>query len=171
MQARRNDPMKRSIFSLASLSLVALSLLASAHSAAASEQVPFRGRLEGTVERSGSPPVITVLVDATGSASQLGRFVVSIPHEVILADRTATGFYHFMAANGDTLTAEFTGLSTPVAGTTLLYIVETATITGGTGRFAGATGTFSVERLYDAAAGTTIGSFGGTISAGGVRKR
>ena len=48
-----------------------------------------------------------------------------------------------------------------------LYIVETATITGGTGRFAGATGSFVCERLYDIAGGTTIGSFDGTISAPG----
>ena len=45
-----------------------------------------------------------------------------------------------------------------------LVIVETATITGGTGRFAGATGSFVVERLYDIVGGTTIGSFDGTIS-------
>jgi len=42
--------------------------------------------------------------------------------------------------------------------------VEIATITGGTGRFANATGGFVCERLYDNAAGTTIGYFDGTIS-------
>jgi hypothetical protein len=48
----------------------------------------------------------------------------------------------------------------------VLYIEETATITGGTGRFAGATGSFTAERLYDMVAGTTIGSFEGTIALG-----
>jgi hypothetical protein len=41
--------------------------------------------------------------------------------------------------------------------------VETATVTGGTGRFAGATGSFICERLFDTIAGTTAGSFEGTI--------
>jgi hypothetical protein len=42
--------------------------------------------------------------------------------------------------------------------------VERATIMGGTGRFAGASGNFVVERLYNIGAGTTAGSFVGTIS-------
>jgi hypothetical protein len=71
-----------------------------------------------------------------------------------------------VAANGDTLTAEFTGVSSS-AGPGFLYIVETATITGGTGRFAGATGSFVCERLFDMEAGTTIGAFDGTISHAG----
>jgi len=60
--------------------------------------------------------------------------------------------------------AEFTGIATPTATPGVLYIEETATITGGTGRFANATGSFSVERWYDTIAATTIGSFEGTIS-------
>jgi hypothetical protein len=43
---------------------------------------------------------------------------------------------------------------------------DTATIKGGTGRFAGATGGFIAERVVDTAAGTTTGSFEGTISRG-----
>jgi hypothetical protein len=40
----------------------------------------------------------------------------------------------------------------------------TATITGGTGRFAGATGSFVGDRLVDMAHGTVTESFDGTIS-------
>jgi hypothetical protein len=76
------------------------------------------------------------------------------------------GSYEFTAANGDTVYAEFTGIATPTAVPGVLYIEETATITGGTGRFAGATGSFTAERLYDMVAGTTIGSFEGTIALG-----
>jgi hypothetical protein len=47
-------------------------------------------------------------------------------------------------------------------------IVESATIVGGTGRFGGATGSFTMERLFDSIAGTTTGSFEGTISMRGV---
>ena len=45
----------------------------------------------------------------------------------------------------------------------LAAIVETDTITGGTGRFAGATGSFTVERLLDQATGISSGSFTGGI--------
>jgi hypothetical protein len=81
----------------------------------------------------------------------------------VVTPPNAEGSYQFVAANGDALVAEFEGVSAPVA-PGFLYIVETATITGGTGRFAGATGTFVCERLYDISAGTTIGSFKGIIS-------
>ena len=88
-----------------------------------------------------------------------------------LATRTATGTYQFTAANGDMLTATFTGHSRPSPATpSVLLIVETATITGGTGRFAGATGSFTVQRSYDTVAGTTTGSFDGVISWAGAAK-
>jgi hypothetical protein len=48
--------------------------------------------------------------------------------------------------------------------------VETATITGGTGRFASASGTFTAERVVDLATTLTTGSFEGSISSpGGVK--
>ena len=105
-----------------------------------------------------------MLVEAAGNATQLGQFALAIPHLVDRVARTAVGSYHFTAANGDTLSADFTGQSMPTATLGVLSIVETATITGGTGRFAGATGSFTCERLYDTITGTTIGSFEGTIS-------
>lgn len=57
------------------------------------------------------------------------------------------------AAHGDKLCAEFTGMATPTATPGVLPIEETASITGGTGRFAGATGSFTSELLYDTLAG------------------
>ena len=87
--------------------------------------------------------------------------------------RTSYGSYQFVAANGDTLSADFTGQITPIAGGNAA--VNIATITGGTGRFAGATGSFTDEHvaLVDPATGirTVIGSFEGTISSPGAAKR
>jgi hypothetical protein len=108
--------------------------------------------------------VVLVDVDATGNATHLGRYSLAIPHVVDMATRTAAGTYEFVAANGDTLIAEFTGFAMPTATPGVLVIVETATITGGTGRFAGASGGFICERQFDAIAGTTVGYFEGTIS-------
>jgi hypothetical protein len=151
---------------VASLVLGVLAAIGFADAAVAGDLVPFRGVLEGTVTRSLPPPPIHVDIAAVGTATQLGLFVVDIPHDVVPPN--AVGTYHFVAADGDELTATFTGVSAP-ADPGFLYIVETATITGGTGRFAGATGFFVCERLYDIAGGTTLGSFEGVISTAGNR--
>ena len=130
-------------------------------------EVPFKGTLEGTVTTTPlAPPFVSARVESTGNATQLGQFTLEIPHVVNRADRTAVGTYEFTAANGDRLSAGFIGKATPTATPGILYIEETATITGGTGRFAGATGSFTAERMFDTVAGTTSGSFNGTISSG-----
>jgi hypothetical protein len=129
--------------------------------------VPFKGNLDGDVSHT---PVDArtdfVLVEAAGTATHLGRFSVEVPHFVDTPTRTAAGYYVFTAANGDRLTAEFTGQASPTATPGVIAIVETAVIAGGTGRFKRATGRFVVERLYDRVAGTTAGSFEGAVSLG-----
>ncbi len=129
------------------------------------QEVPFKGRLEGSFTITPlTPPFLSVSLEGTGNATHLGRFTVEIPHVVNATNRTSTGTYEFTAANGDTLTAGFTGQASLTATPGVLSVVETATITGGTGRFAGATGSFTVERLVEQVAGLTTGSFEGTIS-------
>jgi hypothetical protein len=158
-------------YSPAGLVLAAAAVLALADPAAAAEPVPFKGSLEGDVTHTPvDPQTDYVVVEATGTATQLGRFAVTVPHLVDLPTRTAAGYYEFTAANGDKLIAWFTGQASPTETPGVIAIVETATIDPdhSTGRFAGATGNFLVERLFDRIAGTTVGSFEGTISRGVV---
>jgi hypothetical protein len=150
--------------SAASLTLAVVVVLGLSGPVAAGEQVPFKGSLEGDVAITPlAPPFVAVNIEGSGKASHLGKFTVDIPHVVNRTNSTAIGTYEFTAANGDTLSASFTGQGTPSATPGVLAIVETATITGGTGRFAGATGSFTVKRLFDTVAGTTAGSFMGAI--------
>jgi hypothetical protein len=159
--------MKRYSFA-AGLALAVLVILGLTGPAAAQQQVPFKGSFEGDVTVTPlAPPFLQVDVEAMGKATHLGKFTLDIPHVVNRANGTAIGSYEFTAANGDTVFADFTGQATPIGGG-VLYIEETATITGGTGRFAGATGSFTVERWFDTIAGTTIASFEGTISSPGT---
>jgi hypothetical protein len=135
----------------------------------AAQDVPFKGTLEGTVTVTPlEPPLASVVISATGQATDLGRFSLLVPHTVDHSTATAEGTYTFTAANGDVLTAHFTGQAqrTP----SVISIVEHAAITGGTGRFEGATGSFTAERLYYPTTGITNGSFEGTISTTGSGK-
>jgi hypothetical protein len=158
--------MKRFRFT-AGLVLAVFVVLRLAGPAAAAEQVPFGGKLEGDVNLTPAPPLLLEDIDGMGTATQLGHFMLDVRLVVDPATRTAVGVYGFTAANGDTLYAEFTGQATPTEIPGVLYIEESAIITGGTGRFAGATGSFIAKRWSNPIAGTMVGSFEGTISAPG----
>ena len=155
--------------SIARLPLALLAVLALAGPAAAErqgKQVPFRGRLEGIVATVTplTPPFVAVNIEGSGNATQLGRFDVSISLVANAADGTAVGTYLFTAANGDTLTADYTENFAPTDVPGVFSDVITATITGGTGRFAGATGSFVSDRVADHVTGIVSDSFEGTIS-------
>lgn len=157
----------------AGLALAVLVVLGLAAPVAARDQVPFKGRFElnGGIVTPVAPPIVSVEIDGTGNATQLGQFTVSVPHLVNRSTGMLVGSYEFTAANGDTLTADFVGQAVPSGVPGVLFVVEAATITGGTGRFTGATGSFTTERLVDTTTGTVIGSFVGTISSPGASKR
>jgi hypothetical protein len=78
------------------------------------------------------------------------------------------GTYTIASANGDRLFVDVIGHSAPVE-PGILLVVEEAIITGGTGRFTGASGAFTVTRLLIQSEGITFGSFSGTISRPGAR--
>ena len=128
--------------------------------------VPFKGSLEG---RYGTPtgqfPVIHESIVSTGQATHLGRYTLEIAETVNLLQASATGTFTFTAADGDTVYGSFIGHAQVGP---LVAIVEEATVLGGTGRFSGATGSFSIDRLFDPVNRTTTGSFEGTISSAGA---
>jgi|GEM_PF-503198 len=135
---------------------------------AAGEQVPFKGSLEGVdIATAVTPPFVSTQVTATGNASHLGNFTFTELVTVDTRTRIGTGTFLLTAANGDTVFGTSSGQATLIA-PTVLTIKENMVITGGTGRFAGATGTFTVTRLKDTITGVTTGSFTGTISAPGA---
>ena len=143
---------------------------------AAAGLLPFKGTLEGRhISRTPlAPPFVFDRFEAEGQATQLGQFALVIEATVNFGARpvTGTGTYTFTAANGDRLVAGHTGFSALV-GPGVVLITEHAVIDPdrSTGRFAGAEGTFTVERLADAATGVggvTVGTVEGTISVPGL---
>lgn len=155
--------------SATSLALVVLVVLGLAGPVVAQQQVPFRGRYQGSFTSTPIPGTPTALVVARGigQATHLGRFGFDFPLRVNLATQTGSGTYTFTAANGDRVFAAVVAQSRLLPNG-LRHVAETGTITGGTGRFAGATGSFVGERLLDRATGKVIGYFNGTISSPGA---
>jgi len=159
----------------ASISLAVAAMLLTAGlavPAAALNQVPFKGSIQGheTSTPQGGPPPTTLVVDgsATGIATLVGQFSFTYELTVNLANGTSTGSARLIAANGDSVYTTIAGSLELTATPGVASITEINTITGGTGRFAGAQGSFTVERLLNLATGFTSGSFHGTITSPGA---
>ena len=104
-------------------------------------------------------------LDGTGTATHLGRFTLSADFTVTRATGNATGTATWTAANGDQIRVSVVGHGDIVVFPTVT-ITETHTITGGTGRFADASGKITIERSADIVTGLSSGSLSGTINLG-----
>ncbi len=156
----------------ASFALAILCALGLAVPVSAGEPLPFQGSLAGLhASRTPlDPPFVFDVFETAGQATQLGQFDMVIEAVVDFGTFPVTGVgtLTFTAANGDELVANSTGSSALIV-PGLVLITELAVIDPdrSTGRFAGATGSFTVKRQADAATGVggvTSGSFAGTIS-------
>jgi hypothetical protein len=124
--------------------------------------VPFRGTIQGVDTDVVTFPILSVDGSGAGVATHLGAFTVSwlATVDISIDPSPSTGTFEFIAANGDHIFTNIAGEGTGVA---VAQITECATITDGTGRFAGTTETFTIRRIVDLASGSTSGVFGGII--------
>ena len=159
------------------LPMAAMILTVLAIPAAAGDLVPFKGALQGK-DKDGAFnfPILQVATSGTGTATHLGEFSFTQEAAVNVTAGTDTGSAHWIAANGDSIDTTFNGSGGPTdappacpgLGESFLRITEIHTITGGTGRFAGAQGSFIVERQASPVTFKTCGSFHGTITSPGA---
>lgn len=140
---------------------LAVSLASVAVSAVAAE-TPFKGKVNAVETGQVVFPTRFLDREGTGTATHLGRFTEHVVMQINLPTMSSTGTATFTAANGDTLTANVVGQATRT-GPTVLSIVEAYTITGGTGRFADATGTFTLQSTLEQTTGVSTGTFRGAI--------
>ena len=152
--------MRRLFFALCAVSTVALALIATSAVAAAT---PFKGTVHAVEANQLVFPVLSVNRTGTGNATHLGKFTEHVTLQVNVTTRSSTGAATFTAANGDTLTTTVAGQATLTSTPGVITVVEVYTITGGTGRFAGATGRFTLENILNQATGASSGTFSGAI--------
>ena len=130
-------------------------------------RMPFSGTIEASESHLlfGAPPFLFyVNGGGTLTTTQLGEFTVVYTGMVDFASRGGNGGYRIIAADGDTIFTYSWGQASVTADPTVVSIVETNTITGGTGRYDDARGSFIVNRLANRITGVTSGSFDGTIT-------
>jgi hypothetical protein len=150
---------------VAPLLLGILTGLVYAAPAAAKHPVPFKGSLQAVETNQLDAPNLTLFVAGSGSghATHLGQFSFAYEVAVSLVSGSGPASIQLVAANGDTISATGFGQGSPTVTPNVAMIVETYTITGGTGRFEGASGSFIVTRQVNQVTGVTFGTFDGSI--------
>jgi len=154
------------------LVLTALTLLPLAYPAMAKDQVPFKGVEVGALSFvSFDFPFSTILCTAEGDATYLGHYAVTGILVVNVLTATATGTFTMTAANGDKLFSTMQGSVVQPQET-----LDTHTVTGGTGIFERATGSWVLDSHFaflfgDVSSDPYVGVLEGTISSPGANKK
>ena len=148
------------------LTLLLLIVLASTTIAApsAERQLLFKGSMQAVETHVVTFPTFTLDATGSGNATQLGLFTMSFQGQVFIPTLSGTTTATLVAADGSSLSADGVGQGTPTENPDFVSIVENYTITGGTGRFAGASGSFTVERMIQRSTGISSGTMNGTIA-------
>jgi hypothetical protein len=131
--------------------------------AAAEKQWRLKGSLEANETSTLAFPTLSVTGTGSGHATHLGRFTITYQVSVDIRTGAGVASVQLVAANGDSLLAAGTGQSTPTGTPGVVQIEEQYTVTGGTGRFAGARANFTVERLLNRPTGISSGTLTGDI--------
>jgi hypothetical protein len=162
--------MKKTTRSNIYLPMAALILTAAiAIPAAAQHQVPFKGTMQADeIHTHTSPTTAVITGSGTGIATHVGKFSLTY---VLTASAglNDTGSATLVAANGDSIYLTIAG-SAALTAPGVISVLETWTVTGGTGRFTGAQGSFIAERLdfFLEVPIFSSGTFLGTITSPGA---
>ena len=157
--------MKKTFASItfALLLIIVLASTVFAAPGASERELLLKGSVKTTETQQVAFPTITVNGTGSGNATQLGLYTLSYQGQLNIPTLSATTSATLIAADGSSLFGQGTGQGTPTTTPGIVSIVETYTITGGTGRFEGATGNFTVERLIDRSTLISSGTIRGTI--------
>ena len=127
--------------------------------------VPFKGTYTNTHQTLQPPPMFQQKVTGKGNATHLGASSFEAITNVKVtppAPFAVSGTRTLTAANGDQLFTKFTGISTPLSpGVSRANLHDV--ITGGTGRFQAASGSFDAVAISDQVTATFEVTFDGYI--------
>ena len=135
--------MKRQLYGFKLLAAVLAAFTLCGTATAGKPLVPFKGQSTGVITTLGFDPelgVVSLRSEGQGDATHLGRFTVTNEVSIYVFTPTgvAIGNWIYLTENGDKLFVHMVGSGGPDP----LHGIGTFTITGGTGRFRGASGSY-----------------------------
>lgn len=166
-----------------SLAVVAVlvALIAVPGQASAGSLVPFRATFANTNTMAPCPPnapvpSFCVALAGSGHATHMGKIQDSGFVVVNLASNCGPGCvtdfvsHTVTAANGDQIMLESTGKNSATPDPTIRSRTGTYVVTGGTGRFSGASGSGTASVIINTATSTSVGTLTGVLSTPGSRQ-
>jgi hypothetical protein len=163
---------KRGRLARMGLLLAAIGVLALPVQALAGAQVPLKGADSGsftlTPDGCGSG-VFAVVVDDVGQATHLGPYAYHANECFNGATGAFSGTFTMTAANGDTISGSYAGVVASVVGDLGFYEQDNV-ITGGSGRFEGASGAFHLSGIANLATLESSQRITGTVSSPGAAR-
>lgn len=166
----------RRTLSFALVPTLALGMIGAPAASADASAVPFQASIAETIAPNPlcAPNTRCTAITGSGQATHLGNSteVAAVVSEITIMlpggcnpeSRTTT----LTAANGDTLMLAATGTNCPTSVPTMKTAFDNFTVTGGTGRFAGASGSGTISATIDLATRTAVVTISGTLSAPGA---
>ena len=154
------------------IGLLALPALALPMQAAAADQLPLQGSETGTFRLLGPCGTSGMIVDVTGTghATQLGDYSGHYRECLVPATGAVTGgTFTLTAANGDQVFGTYSGQALPTDDPSVVHYEDPGVITGGTGRFAAASGVMTTSGLANLATGDYEGTITGSVSRPALR--
>lgn len=136
-------------------------------------RVPLKGEDAGAFgpgDHSCAPGYGSLDIDGTGNATHVGKYAYHADECFSPTTLLFDGSFTIIAANGDSIVGTYSG-NVPSIDFPVAVYEQDAEITGGTGRFAAATGEFHVSGLANLATGRYSQELSGVVSSPGASKR
>jgi hypothetical protein len=135
--------------------------------ATAKDRPPLKGSESGSFRLLGACESGGMILEVTGSghATKLGSYSGRYRECLDPATGAVTGgTFTLTAASGDKVFGTYSGQAVPTDDPDVVAYEDPGVITGGTGRFAGAGGTWSTSGLANLATGEYRGTAGGQLA-------
>jgi hypothetical protein len=126
-------------------------------------RIPFQGTLQSNESYRTIFPTLFVTARGSGEATLLGPITVHYQAEVNLSDLSQSGSVSLAGIDGDSLLATGAGQAIEDRTPGMFSVVENYMITGGTGRFARASGSLTWKRRVNRTAGVASSTFEGYV--------
>src|SRR5215208_5459353 len=123
----------------------------------------IKGTFQSTETSVSVFPTTSVTGSGSGDATELGSFTINYQAEISLLDLSSVESAEFTGTRGDRISAEAVGQAVENTTPGMLNVVDIYKITGGTGRFDGASGTMTLNRLVSVTTGAAYSRFEGYI--------